>query len=359
MTTLTTAPFDTERAEAFGGHVLGMINDAFLVVGLSVGHQTGLFDTMASHEPATSAELAVAAELNERYVREWLGAMTVGRIVDYDPATDLYALPAEHAASLTRAAGPGNLAGMSQFLGLLAPVEPEIVECFRSGGGLGYDRYPRFAELMREDSANVFDAALVETVVPIVPGLHEQLRAGVQLADIGCGAGHAINLLARAYPASTFTGIDLSEEALTIARAEAAEWGLTNAHFVIRDAANLGFQREFDAVTAFDAIHDQARPRDVLAGIRRALKPGGLFLMADIAASSNLEDNLENPLAPFGYTVSYLHCMSVSLAEGGEGLGTMWGEQKAQELLNEAGFASVTTSHVEGDILNTYYVARP
>lgn len=358
MTAQAAAPIDAVVAEAFGGRVLGMINDAFLTIGLSIGHQAGLFDAMAGREPATSDEIAAAVGLNERYVREWLAAMTVGRIIDYDPAAGRYTLPAEHAASLTRTAGPGNLAGTAQLVGLLAPVEPEIVECFRTGGGLGYDRYPRFAKLMREDSATVFDAALIDVVVPLVPDLAETLRTGAAVADVGCGAGHAINLLARAFPASTFAGIDISEEALAIARAEAAAWGLANARFITRNAAELGIADEFDAVLAFDAIHDQARPRAVLAGIRQALKPGGVFLMADIAASSNLEENLDSPLAPFGYTVSYLHCMSVSLAEGGEGLGTMWGEQKARELLAEAGFSSVETAHVEGDFFNTYYIAR-
>jgi ubiquinone/menaquinone biosynthesis C-methylase UbiE len=357
MTTRATT-FDQERAEAFGGRVLGMLNDAFLTIGLSIGHQAGLFDTLAALEPATSDEVAARAGLNERYVREWLSAMTVGRIVEYDPTTRRFWLPAEHAASLTRPAGPGNLAATAQFLALLAPVEPEIVEAFRNGGGVGYDRFPGFARLMREDSANVFDAALIDVIVPLVPGMGEALARGASLADIGCGAGHAINLLARAFPKSTFTGYDISEEALAIGEGEAAAWGLHNTRFVRQDVATLAADAEFDFVTAFDAIHDQAQPRAVLRAVQRALKPGGAFLMADIAASSNLEDNLDHPFAPFGYTVSYLHCMTVSLAAGGEGLGTMWGEEKARELLAEAGFRDVEVRQAEGDVFNNYYVAR-
>jgi SAM-dependent methyltransferase len=354
----TLSDIDSARAEAFGARAFGILNDGLLAVGLSIGHQTGLFDTLATLPPATSDEIAAAAKLDERYVREWLAAMTVGRIVEYDPSTRRYALPAEHAASLTRAAGPANLASTAQFLAMLAEVEGDIVGCFRTGGGLGYERYQRFAQLMREDSANVFDAALVDAVLPLADGLIEGLQAGAELADVACGAGHAVNLLARAFPNSRFTGFEVSREALGIGTAEAAAWNLSNVRFEERDVARLDVESKFDAITAFDAIHDQAHPRRVLAAIYRALKPDGVFVMADIAASSRLEENLDLPLAPFGYSVSYLHCMSVSLAHGGEGLGTMWGTQQALELLAEAGFSNVAVKQVEGDLFNNYYISR-
>jgi len=195
-------------------------------------------------------------------------------------------------------------------------------------------------------------------IVPIVPGMGEALRRGAGLADIGCGAGHAINLLAREFPASNFTGYDISDEALAIGEAEARAWGPSNTRFVRQDVATLAAESEFDFITAFDAIHDQVQPRAVLRAVHQALRPGGVFLMADIAASSNLEENLDHPSGPFGYTISYLHCMAVSLAAGGEGLGTMWGEQTACELLGEAGFRDVEVRQAEGDTFNNYYVAR-
>jgi len=114
----------------------------------------------------------------------------------------------------------------------------------------------------------------------------------------------------------------------------------------------------FDFITAFDAIHDQAKPRTVLAGIAAALRPGGTFLMVDDRASSHLHENLDHPLGPFLYGVSTMHCMTVSLAQGGEGLGTVWGEHKARELLAEAGFVGVAVYTQPGDIANNYYVAR-
>lgn len=358
MTTAEAAPIDTARAEAFAGQVIGILNGAGLTFMLSIGHRTGLFDNLATLPPSTSEEIARKAGLNERYVREWLGAMVTGKIVDYDAATKKYSLPAEHAASLTRAAGPGNLAAFSQFFSEIGNVETGIAEAFQNGGGVPYSQFPRFQELMREESAQVFDATLIDVTLPLVPGLVQKLEQGIDVADVGCGAGHAINVMARAFPKSRFTGYDFSEEGIARGRAEAKEWGLTNATFEIKDAATLDGSKQFDLITVFDAIHDQAKPRQVLEGIFNALKADGTFLCVDIAASSNLEDNVDHPMAPFLYTVSTMHCMTVSLALGGEGLGTVWGEQKAYELLGEAGFKDVTTKQVEGDILNNYYVAR-
>ena len=355
---MTTATIDQARAEAFAGEVIGTINHAFTTLMISVGQRTGLFDTMATLPPSTSDEIAKAAGLQERYVREWLGNMTVSRFVEHDPAKGTYVLPPEHAASLTRAAGPGNLAAMTEFLAQMGKVEDEVVESFRKGGGVPYSKFDRFQELMRQESAQVFDATLIDVTLPLVPGLPDKLKAGIDVADVGCGAGHAINVMARAYPNSRFTGYDFSEEGIGIGRAEAKEWKLSNASFEVKDAADLGVKGKFDLITVFDAVHDQAQPRKMLKCIADALKPDGVFLCADIAGDSTHAGNMEHPLAPTMYAISTFHCMTVSLALGGEGLGTMWGQQKAHELLNEAGFTSVEEKNVEGDILNVYYICR-
>ena len=126
----------------------------------------------------------------------------------------------------------------------------------------------------------------------------------------------------------------------------------------MKDAATLDGSTQFDFITVFDAMHDQAKPDVVLKGIADSLKPGGVFLCVDIAGSSHVEDNLDHPLAPMLYSVSTFHCMTVSLALDGAGLGTMWGEQKADEMFREAGFTSVETKRVPEDILNVYYVCR-
>jgi len=354
---LTTQQIDTAKAEAFAGTVVGMLNGASLTFMVSIGHRTGLFDTMVGLRPSTSEQIAQAAGLNERYVREWLGAMVTGGIVEFDPSARVYQLPPEHAASITRAAGPGNLGAFAQWFSEIGLVETQIVDCFKQGGGVPYSAYPRFQELMHAESAQVFDATLIDVTLPLVPGLVDQLNRGIDVADVGCGAGHAINLMARAFPSSRFTGYDFSEEGIEIGRKEAAAMELKNARFEVQDAQALDLKELFDLVTVFDAIHDQAQPRRVLKNIYNLLRPGGVFLCVDIAASSNLEENVGHPLAPMLYAVSTMHCMTVSLALNGEGLGTMWGEQMAHELLAEAGFTAIETKRIEGDIQNNYYIA--
>jgi SAM-dependent methyltransferase len=354
---MTTQTLDTAKAEAFAGQLIGMYNGAFTALLVSVGHRTGLFDKLADMAPSTPAEIAKATGLNERYIREWLGGLVTARVMEHDAAQGTYWLPAEHAGSITRAAGPNNLAAMSQFIAQMGSVEDQIVECFQRGGGVPYSRFDKFQELMREESAQVFDATLIDVTLPLT-GMVEQLNAGIDVADVGCGSGHAINLMARAFPNSRFTGYDFSEEGVARGRAEAAEWGLKNATFEMKDVSTLDGSKKFDLITVFDAIHDQAKPREVLKGVADSLKPGGVFLCVDIAADSTHAGNMEHPLAPTLYAISTFHCMTVSLALGGEGLGTMWGDQVARELLADAGFGQIEQANVEGDILNAYYVCR-
>ncbi|MFF7036342.1 class I SAM-dependent methyltransferase [Streptomyces griseus] len=349
---------DPARQEEFAGRMVEVLNDACLGYLCSLGHRTRLFDVMAGLPPSTSEEIADAAGLNERYVREWLGGVTVGGIVGYDPADGTYRLPPEHAASLCRAAGPDNLASFLQDLALIGLVEDEVVTAFRDGGGVPYSSYPKFQELQAEETARVYDAALVDVIIPLAPGLPELLGSGggLDVLDVGTGQGHAVNLLARAFPASRFTGVDMSEGGIAAARAEAARLGLRNAHFDLADAAAV--TGPYDLITAFDVIHDLARPAATLVAVAGALRDDGVFLMGDIAASSRLEENLDLPLGPTLYAFSVFYCMTTSLSEGGAGLGTVWGRQTALRMLNEAGFGEVAVREVEGDILNVYYVAR-
>ena len=198
-------------AEEFAERMLRTMNEAALALMVSVGHRTGLFDTMAGMSAATSAEIASTAGLDERYVREWLAVMTTGRIVEHDGEAGTYSLPAGHAAWLTRAAGMQNLATGMQYIGLLAMVEDQIVECFRHGGGVPYSAFPRFQSVMAEDSGAVHEATLIDVTLPLVPGLAARLSDGIDVADVGCGSGHAINLMAGAFPRSRFTGFDFAE----------------------------------------------------------------------------------------------------------------------------------------------------
>jgi 2-polyprenyl-3-methyl-5-hydroxy-6-metoxy-1,4-benzoquinol methylase len=348
---------DMAKAEAFAEGMLGAFNDAGLILLTSLGQRTGLFDALAELPPSTSAQIAEATGLQERYVREWLGGMVVSRVIEYNPAERTYSLPAEHAAALTRAAGPNNVAAFAAYVPVLASVEDDVARCFRHGGGVPYSAYPRLQDVMAEDTGAVADATLVDVTLPLVPGLVDRLREGIEVADVGCGSGHALNVMANAFPASRFVGYDLSEEGIARARSEADELGLRNATFEVKDLATLDEPGRYDLITAFDVIHDQAQPAAVLRAIAEALAPGGIFLMVDFAASSALEENVDHPLGPALYMFSVFHCMTVSLAQDGAGLGTVWGEQKAIEMLREAGFSSVDVRRIEGDPFNNYYVA--
>ena len=343
--------------ESFEGQMLDIMNKSALALMISVGHRTKLFDTMSNLPASTSTEIARNSNLNERYVREWLGALVTAKIIDYDPQSSLYSLSKEKANFLTRN-GSFNMATTAQFIPVLAQVEDEIIHCFENGGGIPYEKYHRFHDVMAEESSQTVLAELLDGILPVVPGIIERLQQGIKVLDVGCGSGRAINLMAKSFPSSQFVGYDFSKEGISNAEREKDSLGITNASFEQQDAANFDHQEHFDLITAFDAIHDQANPEKVLENIRSSLKPEGVFLMQDIAGSSKLENNLEHPLAPFLYTVSCLHCMTVSLALEGRGLGAMWGKEKAIEMLKDAGFSNVEVKQLPHDPINYFYVAR-
>ncbi len=353
MTQLT---FNQSKMEAFMEQMVTMLNGGALSLMTSIGHRTGLFDTMRQLPPATSHQIASAAGLQERYVREWLAAMVTGRIVEYNPANATYCLPQEHAALLTRAATPNNMATTTQYIAILGAVEDRITEAFRQGGGVSYAHFERFHAVMAEESNQLVVMALKEYILPIVPGLIERLEAGIDVLDLGCGHGRALQRLAAIFPNSHFTGYDLTPEVITTARQMVAEQGLTNIQFSVKDATHLDEIARYDLIFTFDAIHDQAQPATVLRHIYHALRPNGTYLMQDIAGSSYVQNNLEHPFAPLLYTISSMHCMTVSLAQGGDGLGTMWGKELALQMLNTAGFAHVEVHQLPHDPLDYYYV---
>jgi 2-polyprenyl-3-methyl-5-hydroxy-6-metoxy-1,4-benzoquinol methylase len=350
--------FDSQRAAAFTERLIGALNDGALCLMISIGHRTKLFDTMSGMSPSTSAEIAAAAGLNERYVREWLGAMTTSGVVELDPSTQRYWLPPEHAASLTRAAAADNIAVFAQYIAELGSVESDIVDCFEHGGGVPYSKFKRFHEVMAEDSGQSVMSALESHIIPLVPGLHERLERGASLLDLGCGRGRILNRLAELYPRSRFVGIDLSEEAIDYARRHASG---PNVEFLVRDLSDFDTTAEpaaFDFVTTFDAIHDQAKPLNVLRGIQRTLRDDGVYLMQDISGTSHVHEDIEHPIGTLLYTISCMHCMTVSLAQDGEGLGAMWGEERTREYLARAGFRTVEKKRLAHDIQNNWYIVR-
>lgn len=347
--------------EDFAGRLLGVFNNGALCFMLSIGHRTGLFDSLRDQPPATSQEIAARAGLNERYVREWLGAMTTSGVVKYAPETKQYQLPAEHAATLTRAAGAENIAVIAQYFAVMGSVEDDIVDCFHQGGGVPYSKFTRFHEVMAEDSGQSVLSSLESHILPLVPGLRARLEAGLRVLDVGCGRGRIFTKLAEMFPQSRFMGLDLSADAIAYAQNAAHSRGLKNIEFVQADVSNFHEWAEpeaFDMVATFDAIHDQAKPLNVLRGICRTLKPDGVYLMQEINGTSHVDRDIEHPIGTLMYTISCMHCMTVSLAQGGEGLGAMWGEERTRDYATRAGFTSITATHFPHDIQNNWYVAR-
>jgi SAM-dependent methyltransferase len=358
VTTTDDAPaLDRKKVRAFARHLFGVYTGGALTFLIDIGHRTGLF-TAATAGAATATELADRAGLQERYVREWLGAMVTAEIMTYDPATSRYALPPEHAAALT-GDGSKNMAPMAAMVPLLGRNLDGIEQAFRTGGGVPYSAFsPDFTGVMDQLNRRPLDELLVDAWLPLVPGLTERLTAGARVADVGCGTGHALVLLAAAFPASTFTGYDIAPDAIARATAEAAAAGLTNVAFEVADVAAFRPAEPLDVVFAIDAVHDQADPAAVLRGVHDALVPGGTFVMVDMAASSDLAENVGNPFAPWIYAISTLHCMTVSLAHDGAGLGAAWGEQLARTMLDEAGFGEVVTHPAPGQALNLIYATQ-
>jgi 2-polyprenyl-3-methyl-5-hydroxy-6-metoxy-1,4-benzoquinol methylase len=333
-----------EERAAFARRMLDVLTGSALSMLVSVGYRSGLFEA-AAKGPATSEELAERAGLQERYVREWLGAMVTGGFFDYDAASGEYELPAAHAAALTgdRAA---NIAPMASTLRAFGGALPDLERSLRDGGGLSHSVFAPHFEAAGAGAGDswrrIYDEQLVGGFIGAVDGLAARLAAGARVLDLGCGSGHAVNVLARAFPESCFVGADIDRRVIELAEAERAALGLRNVTFEVADAAQLQPGSPFDVITSFDAVHDQHSPAQVLSRVRAALSPGGMFVMVDAKFSSHLENNIGNPFAPLCYAISLLYCTPVSLADGGAGLGAMWGTELACQMLADAGFTDVT-----------------
>ncbi len=363
------AEHEMAKRDAFGKKMMDILNHGALNLAMGLGYRQQLFDTMEQlGTPSSMEDIALKSSQNQRYLREWLGVMVTGGVVEMttDPSGEtLYHLPPEHAAFLTRNSGNNNLGVYTQEIPLLTHCAMEaVVEGFGSGQGVPFSQYPRFQSFMAELSNAKHRQVLVEQFLPQVEDgrLIKKLEKGISVCDLGCGEGVALNLMAKAFPKSRFTGIDNHGAALERAQNEAEKMGLNNAIYYLEDAALLAddprFVMKFDYICAFDAIHDQSRPLEALKSIGKMLAPGGLFSMVDIAADSHHAGNLEHPMGPFLYTVSLMHCMPVGLNDNGAGLGMMWGRQRAEQLLKEAGFDEVVVQEMAHDSFNLHYLCR-
>jgi 2-polyprenyl-3-methyl-5-hydroxy-6-metoxy-1,4-benzoquinol methylase len=351
----TTHTIDEAKVEAFVGRAIGDLGGAMTTVFCALGDRLGLLGALADGEPMASGELAGRLGLHERYVREWLRGMTAAGYVEYDPESDHYALPAEHAPVLSHENGPMFFGGVYQeLLGALAAVEP-VANAFRSGGGAAQEVYPTdFWEGMERFTAGWFENLLLAEWLPAVPDVRARLEQGATVCDVGCGAGRALIALGTAYPNSTYTGCDAFDGQLARARENTAAAGLAERiAFERRDIATEGLPKRFDLITTFDVVHDAVDPLALLRAIRAGLEPGGTYLLLEINCADHAHENT-GPIAQVLYGFSLLYCMTSSLAHDGAGLGTCGlPEREIRRLAADAGFGTV--SRVAENPFNVLY----
>lgn len=347
----------TTGADVYASRIARAINGGYTALMISVGHRTGLFDTLALLPPSTSHAVAEAAGLSERYVREWLAAMVSAHIVDHDPRTNAYFLPVEYAAVLTRNAGAGNLAPAAQLFAMLAGVEDLVVTAFRSGGGVSPEAYEHVNALTSLEKWQHDPEGSVDALLDLVPGVRARLFGGATVLDVGCGDGTMLIALARKFPRSAFRGYDLSREAIARATERVDESGLRNVEFSVADGASIDEPSSYDLVLALESIHEHGFPRVALRRIATALRRDGIFVMQEVAASSHLARAVEHPLAPMLYARSCMHALPVALAQDGEAFGKMCGEERALQLLAEAGFRRVHIERLPSDETTFYAIA--
>ena len=357
------------KSKKFSERVINILNYGALNLAMAIGYRTGLFDVLDEFDaPQPVDAIAQKTGLNSRYIAEWLGVMVTGRIVDLVRSPDgahLFSLPKHRADVITRRAGDSNLGVYTQEMPILtaAALDP-VIHGFKTGAGVTYDRYPDFQRFMSQLADAKHRQVLVGEFLPAVDQgqLVKKLQAGIHVCDLGCAEGVAVRLMAEAFPRSHFVGIDISEDAVAAARRQTRPQQLRNLEFKVLDAAllrdDITLTASFNYVTAFDAIHDQTRPMDALRGIYHMLAPDGQFSMVDIAAQSDMADNLDHPMGPFLYTVSLMHCLPVGLVNAGAGLGMMWGRQKAVKMLKAAGFKRVQVQEIPNDPFNFHFFCQ-
>jgi len=350
---------DKAKREQFINQLMGYVTGASLSGMIYVGDRVGLFKALAGAGPLSIAETAAKAGLQERYVREWLSAMAAAGIVTYDAESERFTFPEEHAAVLADENSPSFLGGFFQTTPTMMTVAPRVADAFVKGGGVPFSDYGSdlIAGIDRSNRAQ-FQHHLVKHWLPAMPEVVARLEAGARAADVGCGSGYPSILMAQAFPRSRFYGFDVSAESLERARADARQKGVADrVEFQRVSATALPETAKFDLITSFDAIHDMVDPRGAVRAIRRTLADDGTYMMVEVRAGETLAENL-NPLGAMMYSMSTLHCMTVSLAHGGEGIGTLMGERKARELAEEAGFTRFRRLPIES-AFNVFYEIRP
>jgi SAM-dependent methyltransferase len=347
--------FDPARQEKFIGKVVDQISGTMTTLLAAIGDRLGLFKNLAAQGPATSADLASRTKLNERYLREWLGGMATAGYLNYDVSTKRFSLPAEHASVLAQENGPFFVGGIYQMLPAQAGVFDQVVSAFRNGGGVSQSQYTDMMwDGLERLTSTWFENLMLQQWIPAMPDVKAHLERGCDVADVGCGRGRAIIKLAEAFPRSRYVGYDNFGPTVARATANAREAGVSDRVRFEQHDVSKGLPAEFDVITTFDVVHDAVDPLQLLQSIRRALRPGGIYVCLDINCSDKLEENA-NPLGAMFHGVSVFYCMTTSLAYNGAGLGTLgFHEAKVRELCQQAGFSSVRRLPLENPFNNLY-----
>ncbi len=350
---------DRSRLAALARQV-GSDFGAALTIALGfIGDRLGIFRAMADGTALDSAELAAYTGLNERYLREWLSTMAAAGYVEYEAEHGKFRLSPEQAIVLADERSTFFGAGAFQYAVACYRQIPPLADAFKNGGGVPFSAYGEdiVSAIERMFQAG-YEAWVASQWIPAVPDIHEKMQAGGEAAEVGCGAGQCLIPVARAFPKSRFFGFDVDATSIGRAREKAKEAGLSDRVTFERIAAEqLPYRDRFDLVMAFNCIHDMAFPRRVLAAVCRALRPGAVMLWSEADASDRLADNL-NPTGRSMYAASTMHCMTVSLAGGGEGLGVVVGERRAREMALEAGFSGFTRLPVENPYHQIFALRR-
>ena len=355
---MASIPLDREKTAALTRQV-GVDFGAALTVALAyIGDRLGIFKLMAAGPPMTSSQIAARAGLNERYIREWAATMAAAGYLDYNPGDATFRLTAEQAGVLANEDNTFFMGGSFQYAVACYRQIPKLTEAFNHGGGVPFTDFgPDIVEAIERMFHAGYETWVAQEWLPAVPDIHQRLTAGAEAAEVGCGAGQCLIPVALAFPKSRFHGYDVDATSIERAREKAHRAGVADrVTFEQVAAEDLPVRDRFDLVMAFNCIHDMARPRQVLASVCRTLKPTGAFLWSEANASERLEDNL-NPQGRTLYGASTMHCMTVSLAQGGEGLGVVIGEAQALTMAREAGFRSFAELPVKNPY-HRIFVAR-
>ncbi|HKP12572.1 MAG TPA: methyltransferase domain-containing protein [Blastocatellia bacterium] len=354
----TVASMDMTQVQGLAFRVVGDMGGAFTMALGYIGDRLGLFKAMAGAGPITSAELAAKTDLNERYVREWLRSMVASEYLDYDSAAERYVMTREQEFVLANEDSPLFVGGAFHFTTPSILNTPRIMEAFKQGGGIPYseigEEIPCAIErFFRPGYVNF----LTREWLAAIPGLIPRLEKGATVADVGCGHGQSSVALASAFPNSRVVGIDYHELSIQRARELAAEQGADNVKFVAAPADQIPGGQKYDLICSFDCIHDMVDPLATLKAIREALATDGVYLWSEPNASDKAHEN-RNPVGRAFHAISPLHCMTVSLAYDGAGLGTVIGEAGARRLAEQAGFTSFQRLPIENPFNQFFVLGR-